>query len=155
MPTVSWITYGLIALNVCLVGILVVVAKGYIHKLREKKRGEQKRLAFLEESIVTLSQVMLQNQIEGSEACLRLNYLLEQYYDERSFPWKAEIQSYAKDLEGMAILDQRQGLTHRERFQQDLRRKEIEIKHKKTMIELCRYYSNADNLNKKQQEVSS
>jgi non-ribosomal peptide synthetase component E (peptide arylation enzyme) len=112
-----------------------------INAQREKEiahyvKKEQERIAFVKDSLKTISMAFLQKQCEASEACIRLRMLIDrvEFVSNEDYPVIFEMY---EEIRHFKTHEARNAMTAKDKFEEDKQRFAIEDKHMDNLKTEC------------------
>lgn len=104
--------------------------------VKEMTKNEKERLDFISESLRTIALAFVQNQVEASEACIRLRMLIDrnELIRNENYP---NIFSMYEQIKHFKTHEIRNAMTSGERFSEDRERVKIEGEYETLLIKEC------------------
>ncbi len=134
-----WIT--LVSIGLLIIAALGVYAGRLVFQLQQQnarqKAAREQRLETIFESIHTIAKAMLQQQCNVSEGVIRICRLLRALPEEATEDYSASypaIHNLFSEVNGFAILEDRQALSKKQRHTEDKAREAIEEQHESKVL---------------------
>lgn len=104
--------------------------------VEEMTRNEKERLDFISESLRTIALAFVQNQVEASEACIRLRMLIDRYEFIKNEDYPIIFEMYEK-IKHFKTHESRNVMNRSDRFDEDKVRFKIEQEYEELLIKEC------------------
>jgi len=130
-----------------LVTLILSIYLGFLVTRLKKKRADNEKMAndyqqsFLKrrkdvlDSLYTLALVMEQGQVSIAEGCIRIKKLIDLDEELRFHADLADFHKAYLDFSEFSYLDSYKDLSNQEKFSEDLKRQQVEIKYEQKLVE--------------------
>lgn len=113
-----------------------LIKKAKAKLVADMTKNEQERLSFVSESLRTIALAFVQNQVEASEACIRLRMLIDRYEFIRNEDYPYIFSMYEK-IKHFKTHETRNAMSKTDRFEEDKSRFKIEQEFEAALIDEC------------------